>query len=309
MVGRRHSKFPRLGPWNGRIPRSNVVAYQVAEDTPDGADLVVLVEDETDDLAHLLIGVHLDAFRGKLDITPGHVVKEFATLGLVQAASLQSISHSNKLKFTDGSVQAEQKPVVGVPRVVDAVLVREECPEDGTHLQKSVPILVVAGDPAHLDPEDQADMLHSNFGQEALKSAPLVGRPATLALIVVDDHDAIPGPPQGDRVLGEGVLPLPRLTIVENLLGVGLSHVNDSKSVEVEVEDLGGPEDTGLSVRLVERRGAAAARSAWRVRSSRLMVGLLVGGRPWELLRDDAAQGQERPLSVRLGEGLPEVRQ
>jgi hypothetical protein len=39
------------------------------------------------------------------------------------------------------------------------------------------------------------------------------------------------------------------------------------------------------------------------------MIGLLVGGRPSELLRDDAAQGQERALSVRLGEGLPEVRQ
>ena len=109
-------------------------------------------------------------------------MKEFAALGLVQPASLQSISHSNKLKFADRSLQAEQEPVVGVLRVVDAVLVREERPEDGTHLQKIVPIPVVAGDAAHLDPEDQADMLHGNFGQEALKSAPLVGRPAALAL-------------------------------------------------------------------------------------------------------------------------------
>ena len=129
-------------------------------------------------------------------------------------------------------------------------------------------------------------------------------------MIVVDDQDAIPGPPQGDRVVGEGVLPLPRLTIVENLLGVGLSHVNDGKAVEVEVEDLGRSQDTGLP-------GQARREAAWRPRpdrpggsrSSRLMVGLLVGGRPWELLSDDAAEGQERPLAVRLGEGLPEVRQ
>ena len=39
------------------------------------------------------------------------------------------------------------------------------------------------------------------------------------------------------------------------------------------------------------------------------MVGLLVGGRPWQLLSDDAAERQERPMAIGLGEGLPEVRQ
>jgi hypothetical protein len=39
------------------------------------------------------------------------------------------------------------------------------------------------------------------------------------------------------------------------------------------------------------------------------MVGLLAGGRPWELLGDDAAEGQECPLTVGLGKSLPEVRQ
>ena len=247
-------QVPAVGPVERTKPEADVVANQVVEDPPDGADLVVLVEDQTDDLADLLVGVHLDPFRGELDVAGGHAVKEFAALGLVQPASLQSISHSNKLEFADGSLQTEQKPVVGVLRVVDAVLVREDCPEDGTHLQEIVPILVVAGDAAHLDPEDQADMLHGNFGQEALKSAPLVGRPAALPLIVVDDHDAIPGPSQGDRVVGEGVLPFPRLAMVEHLLGVGLSHVNDGEAVEVEIEDLGGSQDTGLPGRLFERR-------------------------------------------------------
>ena len=138
--------------------------------------------------------------------------------------------------------------------IVDAVLVREDRPEDGTHLQEIVPILVVAGDAAHLDPEDQADMLHGNLGQEALKSAPLVGRPAALPLIVVDDQDAIPGPSQGDRVVGEGVLPFPRFAMVENLLGIGLAHVDDGEAIEVEIEDLGGSQDAGLAGRLVERR-------------------------------------------------------
>src|SRR5262249_6429921 len=153
--------------------------------------------------------VHLDSLGGELDIAGRHAVEELAALGLVQAASFESISHSNKLEVDDCPLQAEKEPVVGVLRVVNAVLIREDRPEDGTRLQKIVPILIVASDPAHLDPEDQADMLYGNFGQEALESAPLVGRPPALPLIVVDDQDAIPWPPQGDGMVGEGVLPLP----------------------------------------------------------------------------------------------------
>ena len=196
-TGRRHSRFAAIGPVERAEPEPDVVADQVVEDAPGGAELVVLVEDEADDLADLLVGVHLDPIRGELDVAGGHAVEELAALGLVQPASFQSISHSNKLEFADGSLQAEQEPVVGILGVVDAVLVREQRPEDGTHLQEIMPILVVAGDAAHLDPEDQADMLHGNFGQEALESAPLVGRPAAQPLIVIDDQDAIPGPSPG----------------------------------------------------------------------------------------------------------------
>jgi hypothetical protein len=37
------------------------------------------------------------------------------------------------------------------------------------------------------------------------------------------------------------------------------------------------------------------------------MVGLLVGGRPWEFLRDDAAEYQECLMAIDLRECLPEV--
>ena len=39
------------------------------------------------------------------------------------------------------------------------------------------------------------------------------------------------------------------------------------------------------------------------------MVGLLVGGRSWQLLSDDAAERQESPMAIGLGEHLPEMGQ
>ena len=251
-------QVPAIGSVVRTKPEADVVADQVVEDPPGGAEFVVLVEDEADDLADLLVGVHLDPIRGELDVAGGHAVKELAALGLVQPASFQSISHSNKLEFADGPFQAEQEPVVGILGIVDAVLVREQRPEDGTHLQEIMPILVVAGDAAHLDPEDQADMLHGNLGQDALESAPLVGRPAAQPLIVIDDQDAIPGPSPGGREVGEGILPFPRFAMVEDLLGIGLAHVNDGETIEVPIQDLEGSQDAGQVGRLV---GEAASRA------------------------------------------------
>src|SRR3954451_4503774 len=67
-------------------------------------------------------------------------------------------------------------------------------------------------------------------------------------------------------------------------------------------------EDRGTKGRLGDssRGGFAAARV---VDSRRLMVGLLVGGRLWQLTRDDAAERQEGLMASGLGGCLPEVRQ
>jgi len=62
-------------------------------------------------------------------------------------------------------------------------------------------------------------MLHGNLGQDALESAPLVGRPTAESLIVIDDQDAIPGPSPGGCEVGKGILPFPRFAMVEDCWG------------------------------------------------------------------------------------------
>ena len=106
-------------------------------------------------------------------------------------------------------------------------------------------------------------------------------------------------------MVGEGVLPFPRFAMVEDLLGIGLPHVNDGEAVEVEIEDLGRSQDAGAADKLCRQAAAEpAVRLARAVASRAFMVDLLVGGRSWELLRDDAAERQERPIAIGLGAGL-----
>jgi hypothetical protein len=44
---------------------------------------------------------------------------------------------------------------------------------------------------------------------------PVLGSVCRCDLIPVDDQDAIPRPAQGYRVVGEGILPLPRLAMIQ----------------------------------------------------------------------------------------------
>src|SRR5262249_39142240 len=83
-------------------------------------------------------------------------------------------------------------------------------------------------------------------------------------LIVVDEQDTVPGPSQGDRELDELVLPLARLAMVEDLLGVGLPHINDGDSIEMKIPDLGRSPETGRAVRLgASRLGEDGRGAGW----------------------------------------------
>ena len=86
-------------------------------------------------------------------------------------------------------------------------------------------------------------------------------------------------------------------------------HVNDGEAIEVSIQDLEGSQDAGQVDSLVDDGVAGATRSACLVVLRLFMVGLLVGGRPGQLLSDNAAERQERPMAIGLSECLPEVRQ
>ena len=132
----------------------------MAVETPAGAQFVELVEDQLHGRLHLLVGIAGDFPGGQLDIPAGDVEDQLAPLGLAQPAAFQSIMHEHYLIFADGSLKAQKEAVVGIAGVIDAILVRQDRSEDRTHLHEMMPILVVAGDAAHLDPQDQADMIH-----------------------------------------------------------------------------------------------------------------------------------------------------
>lgn len=135
--------------------------------------------------------------------------------------------------------QPEQEPIIGIVGVVDAVLVGQQRSEQGADLQQMMPVFRRAGQTAHLQPQDQTDVVHGELGHEALVPEPMLGGLAALPLILVDDQDPLLGLPQRQGLSRQGVLPLPRLLVLQHLLRAGLPDIDDGQSVQVPSADLG----------------------------------------------------------------------
>ena len=60
---------------------------------------------------------------------------------LLNFPSYQAAADSMQLQFRNLALQPENEPVVGVGRVVDAVLVGQQRAEDTAYLQEMVPVL------------------------------------------------------------------------------------------------------------------------------------------------------------------------
>src|SRR5262249_32991881 len=95
-------------------------------------------------------------------------------------------------------------------------------------------------------------MPHGNFGQNPVKSRTTICRLGAVALVFVDDLDALFWPPQSDRVVDQTVLPLARLSMLQYLLGIRLPDINKGQAVQMPVTNLGRPKGRQVP-RVLER--------------------------------------------------------
>jgi hypothetical protein len=81
-------------------------------------------------------------------------------------------------------------------------------------------------------------MVQADFRQHALKAQTCHHTLAALTLILVNDHDAVARPPQGDGAVHQGILPGRGLHVLDDLLGMGLAHIHDRQALQMIIVEL-----------------------------------------------------------------------
>ena len=117
----------------------------------------------------LLVGVEIEPAVGRTEVADRRVQEDLAAPDLVEQPLAHPPAKEVQLRLGHDPGQTEQKPVVVVGRVVQPVLIRQDGAKQGAQLEQLVPVLARAGQPAHLQPEDQPDMVEADFREQARK--------------------------------------------------------------------------------------------------------------------------------------------
>ncbi len=127
-----------------------------------------------------------------------------------------------------------------IGRVVQSVLVGQQGPEDGADLQELMPVLVGTCQAAHLQAEDNADVVQADLGEQVLEAKSPLDRLPAPPLVLVHNFHTVLGPAQRGRAMHQAVLPVCRLAVLKHLLGGRLSDVDDRLALQVPGSDFGG---------------------------------------------------------------------
>ena len=81
-------------------------------------------------------------------------------------------------------------------------------------------------------------MVQADLGQQALKPQARHHALATLPLIVINDDDAIAGPTPGDCTVHQTIVPRGGLHVIEDVLGMRLTPIDESLAPQMMVLEL-----------------------------------------------------------------------
>jgi hypothetical protein len=125
--------------------------------------------------AHPGVGVEHDLAAGVVGQAGGQRQCQLAALGLGQDPAAQPGADQVELSLGHGALEAEQKPVVEVARVIEPVLVQDERVVERADLQQPVPVGVVAGQPGAFQAEHDSGLAQRYLGDQVLEAFPVGG--------------------------------------------------------------------------------------------------------------------------------------
>jgi hypothetical protein len=246
-IGRRrpvHPTGPGGSPW-----QQQPVLAQREQHLPGGAEFGESAEHRRDGLHHGLVGADHDLVVGVVVEPDRQPLTQLPALRLVMQPRGQPGPDQVQLRLAHRALQAEYQPVVEIARVIHPVGVGDQRVSQRAQVQKLIPVGVIAGQPGHLDAENDPDMTQPDIGDQLLEPFPGGGLRTRPAQVGVDDPDLVGIPAQRHRAFTQLVLAGKALGVLPDLGQGGLADIDIGVTAEVDRADLGRHQHRGLSHR------------------------------------------------------------
>ena len=168
-------------------------------------------------------------------VADGNRHEQLATTRLLLQGLERTLAQNRQLHLAHRALHAEQQSIVGMARIVDAVLVDDQCADETAELQQRVPVPAVAGEPRRLDRDHGTNatshIAASSFSKPG-RAMPPPERPRSSSMTATSLQ------PSCARSIGEAVLAALALKIVGDLIGGRLANIDDGLTGEVFRGDL-----------------------------------------------------------------------
>ena len=142
--------------------------------------------------------------------------------------------------FAHGALDPQEEAVVVLSRIINAVLVDDECIGQATDLDEAIPVAAGPCQTRGLQAQDGAGAAESDLGHQVLEAVATDGGGPGVPLVLVDDPDAFPGPSQSLGVLRQVILAGGAGDVVAHLNEGRLPDIDQGLAVEMLGADLGG---------------------------------------------------------------------
>ena len=221
------------GHARGTTGQQHPVIQQRQHHLPGRPEFGEAPEDAADRLADRLVCRH-DHLAVLVIVQPDRQRDlQLALGGLVLQAQGEPGADQVQLGLRHRPLQPQDEPVVEVARMVDTVGVGDQGVGQRTQVKQLIPVGVVAGQPGHLDPQDDPDLPQADIGDQLLEPQPPIRAGTGLAQVSVDGNDLGGVPAQVPGPFGQLVLACQALG-VHHHLGLGrLTDVDISVAAQV----------------------------------------------------------------------------
>ena len=170
MLRRRPQEFTLVRP-RPQSAREHQTLLPEEADCLDGASGPLEgLEDQTDGVLHLRVGIEADRSVGPVDQADRRAHLELAAPGLVELTTTHARFEDVQLGLAHRAFEAEQEAIVEAGWIVDAVFIEDEGRGQRAQLDEAVPVGRVAGKTRDFQAHDDAGLAERHLADELLEA-------------------------------------------------------------------------------------------------------------------------------------------